>query len=98
MKYTPDKPLIYGETLESLRERLAAIGEKPFRATQIMDWLYKKRAGSPEDMTNLSKPLRAWLTDTFIFAPATPILDKRSGDVTDKLLLQLGDRSLIETV
>ncbi|WP_269542727.1 23S rRNA (adenine(2503)-C(2))-methyltransferase RlmN [Cerasicoccus fimbriatus] len=98
MKYTPEKPFIYGETLESLRERLAANGEKPFRAGQIMDWLYKKRASSPEDMTNLSKPLRAWLTDTFEFAPATPVLDKRSGDVTDKLLLQLGDRSLIETV
>ncbi|WP_309395961.1 23S rRNA (adenine(2503)-C(2))-methyltransferase RlmN [Cerasicoccus maritimus] len=98
MKYTPDKPLIYGETLESLRERLVASGEKPFRAGQIMDWLYKKRASSAEDMTNLSKPLRAWLAETFEFTPATPVLDKRSGDVTDKLLLQLGDRSLIETV
>lgn len=98
MKYTPDKPAIHGETLDSLRERLAGRGEKPFRAGQIMDWLYKKRADSPEDMTNLSKPLRAWLKETFDFAPARPLLDKRSGDVTDKLLLQLGDRSLIETV
>jgi len=98
MKYTPDKPAIYGETLDSLKERLAGIGEKPFRAGQILDWLYKKRAASAEEMTNLSKPLRAWLEETFDFAPARPILDKRSGDVTDKLLLQLGDRSLIETV
>ncbi|GHC10828.1 23S rRNA (adenine(2503)-C(2))-methyltransferase RlmN [Cerasicoccus arenae] len=98
MKYTPDKPAIYGETLDSLRERLEAMGEKAFRAGQIMDWLYKKRARSSEDMTNLSKSLRAWLTETFEFAPAAPLLEKQSGDVTDKLLLQLGDRSLIETV
>ncbi|MGE9296012.1 MAG: 23S rRNA (adenine(2503)-C(2))-methyltransferase RlmN [Puniceicoccales bacterium] len=98
MKYIPDKPAIYGETLESLQGRLADIGEKPFRAKQILEWLYKKRADSPEDMTNLGKSLRAWLAETFEFAPAKQILDKRSGDVTDKLLLQLGDRSLIETV
>ncbi|MEO0795952.1 MAG: 23S rRNA (adenine(2503)-C(2))-methyltransferase RlmN [Verrucomicrobiota bacterium] len=98
MKYVPEKPAIYGETLDSLQGRLADIGEKPFRAGQIMDWLYKKRASSAQDMSNLSKELRAWLEETFEFAPATPILDKRSGDVTDKLLLQLGDRSLIETV
>jgi 23S rRNA (adenine2503-C2)-methyltransferase len=49
-------------------------------------------------MTNLSKPLRTWLAETFELMPAALVLNKQSEDVTDKLLLELGDRSLIETV
>lgn len=98
MPFIPDKPAIHGETLDSLTERLVAIGEKPFRARQIMEWLYKKRAPSPAEMTNLSVRLRDWLEAEFEFAPATLILQKTASDVTDKLLLKLKDGSLIETV
>ncbi len=98
MKFTPIKPPLTGETLESLTERLRAQGEPAFRAKQILDWLYKKRVRSWEEMTNLPKPLRTWLAETFDFLPAALVLNKQSEDVTDKLLLELGDRSLIETV
>ncbi len=98
MKFTPSKPPLTGETLESLTARLQEKGEPAFRAKQIMEWLYKKRAHSWDDMTNLSKPLRAWLDETFILLPLKLIHGKQSLDVTDKLLLELGDRSLIETV
>jgi len=49
-------------------------------------------------MTNLPRSLRAWLDDTFVLMPASLVLNKQSADVTDKLLLGLEDRSLIETV
>jgi 23S rRNA (adenine2503-C2)-methyltransferase len=98
MKYTPAKLPLTGETLESLTEKLRAHGEPPFRAKQILDWLYKKRARTWDQMTNLSKPLRTWLDETFELMPASLVLNKHSQDVTDKLLLELGDRSLIETV
>lgn len=98
MKYTPAKPPLTGETLDSLTEKLRAHGEPAFRAKQILDWLYKKRARSWDEMTNLSKPLRAWLAETFEFMPTSLVLKKQSEDVTDKLLLELGDKSLIETV
>src|SRR5437868_12588795 len=98
MKFTPAKPPLTGETLESLSERLRAQGEPAFRAKQILDWLYKKRVRSWDEMTNLSKPLRTWLAETFELMPASLVLNKQSEDVTDKLLLELGDRSLIETV
>ena len=98
MKFTPAKPPLTGETLDSLTEQLRAQGEPAFRAKQILDWLYKKRARSWDDMTNLSKPLRAWLAETFDFMPASLVLNKQSHDVTDKLLLELRDHSLIETV
>ena len=98
MKFTPAKPPLTGETLASLTEKLREHGEPAFRAKQILDWLYKKRAHSWDEMTNLSKPLRAWLDDTFDLMPATLVLNKQSEDVTDKLLLELRDQSLIETV
>ncbi len=98
MKFVPARPPLTGETLESLAARLAERGEPAFRARQILDWIYKKRARSWDDMTNLSKPLRAWLAETFELMPASLVLGRQSQDVTDKLLLELGDKSLIETV
>jgi len=98
MKFTPALPPLTGETLDSLTARLRENGEPAFRAKQILEWVYKKRARTWDDMTNLSKPLRAWLAETFELMPAKLILNKESTDVTAKLLLQLGDHSLIETV
>jgi 23S rRNA (adenine2503-C2)-methyltransferase len=98
MKYTPAKPALTGETLDSLTERLRARGEPAFRARQILDWVYKKRVRTWAEMSNLSKPLRTWLEETFDLMPARLVLNKQSQDVTDKLLLELGDHALIETV
>lgn len=98
MKFTPEKKPIYEETIDSLAQRLSESGEKPFRAKQIMEWLYKRRVRSWEEMTNLPKTLRDWLSEQYEIQPARHILTKEAGDVTDKLLLQLGDGSLIETV
>jgi len=98
MKFVPAKAPLTGETLASLTARLATRREPAFRAKQILDWVYKKRARTWDDMTNLSKPLRAWLDEQFELMPVSLVHGKQSLDVTDKLLLELGDRSLIETV
>jgi len=98
MKFTPERPPLAGETLDTLAARLAERGEPAFRAKQILGWLHQKRVRSWDEMTDLSKPLRAWLADTFDLAPAELVLNKQSADVTDKLLLRLRDGSLIETV
>ena len=94
----PVKPILFGETLDSLTARLVEAGEPAFRARQILDWLYKKRVTEPAKMLNLPAKLRAWLTETFDVNPARFVLTKTSSDVTDKLLLELPDHSLIETV
>jgi 23S rRNA (adenine2503-C2)-methyltransferase len=98
MRPEPERRPLTGETLESLSASLGERGEKPFRARQVLDWLYKKRARSWDDMTNLPKALRAWLDAEFTLVPATLVLNRQSADVTDKLLLELWDRSLVETV
>ena len=69
MQFTPTLTPLTGETLDSLTEKLRVQGEPLFRAKQILDWLYKKRARTWEEMTNLPKPLRAWLAATFDLAP-----------------------------
>ncbi|MGF1482911.1 MAG: 23S rRNA (adenine(2503)-C(2))-methyltransferase RlmN [Opitutales bacterium] len=98
MKFTPEKPPITGESLDTLGARLGEWGEKPFRAKQILEWLYKKRIPTAAAMTNLPEALRHCLAEHFDFEPLKLVLNKRSSDVTDKLLLQLRDGALIETV
>lgn len=98
MKFTPAKPSIYGETLDSLSAALKEMGQPTFRARQVMDWLYKKRVTSWDAMSNLPKDLRSNLADRYILLPSERLLVKKAGDITEKLLLKLEDQSLIETV
>jgi 23S rRNA (adenine2503-C2)-methyltransferase len=98
MAFVPEKPPIHGETPETLGQRLSAQGYPGYRAAQIFEWVFKRRAESPEVMTNLPAPLRAWLADTFDFSPTVVMGKKTASDVTQKLLQRLRDGSLIETV
>jgi len=98
MRFASKKRALTGETIESLAAFLEEHGEKAFRARQILDWVYKRRARSWGEMTNLPRALRDRLDATFSLMPASLVLNRHSADVTDKLLLELEDRSLIETV
>jgi 23S rRNA (adenine2503-C2)-methyltransferase len=85
-------------TLEELRSALAAIEERPFRAVQIFDWLYKKRAAKFADFTSLSKALREKLAARFAFG-LPGLADKLSApDGTTRFLFRLGDGEHIESV
>lgn len=98
VRYTPRKPSLFGETLESLQNLVEFAGYKSFRANQVMDWLYKKRVDCWDAMSNLPLDFRMWLKENFILYPCKPIIEKCSDDTTQKFLLELEDRSLIETV
>ena len=82
VRFEPQKPSLFGETLEGLTKQIEAAGHKGFRAKQVMDWLYKKRVDSWDAMSNLPKDFRAWLDENFILYPTAPVIDKRSTDVT----------------
>jgi 23S rRNA (adenine2503-C2)-methyltransferase len=85
-------------TLEEVRAELVTMGERPFRAAQIFDWLYKKKAEKFEDFTSLPKALREKLADRFSLR-ALELDDKRSSiDGTTKYLFRLGDSEHIESV
>lgn len=98
VKFTPEKPSLFGFSLDAFTEFVLEAGFPRFRAQQVFDWLYKKRVDTWEAMGNLPKDFRAWLAAHYVLYPAQPVIEKQSGDVTEKLLLQLEDRSLIETV
>jgi 23S rRNA (adenine2503-C2)-methyltransferase len=85
-------------TLVDLRAELEAMGERPFRAGQIFDWLYKKRAAKFEDFTSLPKPLREKLAARFSFRSLGLADQRASPDGTTKYLFKLRDGQHIETV
>ncbi len=82
----------------SLESMFTDMGEKRFRARQVMQWIYQRRVTSIDAMTDLARPLRARLNeDTDIVLPE--IAGQRlSADGTIKWLLKLSDGNCIETV
>ena len=92
------KPSIYGLTRDELIDWAMEHGEKKFRATQIWDWLYKKRVQSFEEMTNISKDFIAKLNENFSVNPLKQRIVQESKDGTVKYLFELPDGMLIETV
>ncbi len=92
------KPSIYSLRLEDLQSWVEQQGEKPFRATQIFEWLYKKRVTSFEDMTNIPKALRERLDEHFVITTLKTLVQQTSKDGTMKFLFELHDGYSIETV
>jgi len=84
------------------REMMAAyfveIGEKPFRATQVMKWIHQMGVSDFDEMTNLSKALReklmrlAWIRTPKILA------EQFSDDGTIKWLLEMDNHNAVEAV
>ena len=85
-------------SLEELIPKIAELGEKKFRAKQIHEWLWKKRATSFDQMTNLSKSLRQNLQDMFIINAVLLREVQKSKDKTIKNAFLLADNSVIEGV
>lgn len=88
------KSLLFSE----LQEKLHELGEPSYRAGQIVDWLYKKRAKSFDEMTDLSRDLRAQLASQFAFGKIGIVRVLGSRDTTRKFLFRLSDENLIESV
>lgn len=83
---------------DGLVEFFTARGEKPFRATQLMKWIYGMGVTDFESMTNISKSLRAGLAaDAAIRLPEIAE-DSQSEDGSRKWLFRLDDGNCIETV
>jgi 23S rRNA (adenine2503-C2)-methyltransferase len=84
--------------LDELQRTLHELGEPPYRTAQIADWLYKKRAASFEEMTDLPQSLRTRLADTFSFDRIDIVRKLGARDTTQKFLFRLADDSLVESV
>jgi 23S rRNA (adenine2503-C2)-methyltransferase len=81
-----------------LLEELRQIAQPSYRASQITDWLYKKRANSFAEMTDVPQTLRAQLANDFSFGKIELVRAIGSKDATHKFLFRLSDNNLIESV
>ncbi|WP_409253915.1 23S rRNA (adenine(2503)-C(2))-methyltransferase RlmN [Bacillus sp. SCS-153A] len=93
-----EKVSIYGLTIDQLTSWVIEKGEKKFRASQIWDWLYKKRVTNFEDMKNIGANCIALLEEHFYMGTLKEEIKQESKDGTIKFLFKLQDGNLIETV
>ena len=98
MRFVPEKKSLLGESLESFESEILAADFPKYRAKQVFDWIFKKRISDWDSMKNLPKAFLEWLRINYVIDPTKILLDKQSNDVTQKFLIQLEDKRLIETV
>ena len=93
-----DQENIIGLSREEIGDRFLSLGLQKFRSGQVWHWLYHKGATSFEEMTTLSKKVRAQLGQTFSIKRPTVSEKQTSIDGTIKWLLEFEDGAKAETV
>ncbi|RUO42974.1 bifunctional tRNA (adenosine(37)-C2)-methyltransferase TrmG/ribosomal RNA large subunit methyltransferase RlmN [Aliidiomarina taiwanensis] len=83
---------------EGVKAFFADIGEKPFRADQVMKWIYHYCVDDFEQMTNLNKALRAKLSELAEIKAPEIKTQQESADGTIKFAMDLGDGQEVESV
>jgi 23S rRNA (adenine2503-C2)-methyltransferase len=83
---------------QGMRDFFAGLGEKPYRADQVMKWIYHRLESDFGAMTDLGKSLREKLPEVAMVAPPKALLDKASSDGTRKWLLGMDAGNAVETV
>src|SRR5665647_964972 len=84
--------------LPALEQFLQGQGKERFRALQVFKWIYQQDAHDFDEMTNISKALRAELADTAFISNLEPEAIEEGGDGTRKYLFNLGDGHAVESV
>jgi len=82
----------------ALTDWVAGIGQKPFRAKQLLKWLHQRTATDFSVMTDLAKDFRAQLESVACIQTLPILKDHLSADGTRKWLLDAGQNNAIETV
>ncbi len=95
---TPVKVNLLGMDRPSLEAFFTELGEKPFRATQILQWIHQRGVDNLDEMTNISKDLRTRLADTTEIRCPEVVLEQASDDGTRKWLLRVDSGNCIEAV
>ncbi|GFN32872.1 23S rRNA (adenine(2503)-C(2))-methyltransferase RlmN [Paenibacillus xylaniclasticus] len=93
-----NQPSIYQFTFDQLVAWLQERGHKKFRATQVWEWLYRKRVTDFAAMNDVHPTCIALLKEHFCIQTLTEHTKQVSADGTIKFLFRLSDGNLIETV
>ncbi len=83
---------------KGLQAFFVELGEKPFRATQLLKWIYQEGVEDFQQMTNLSKSLRAYLIEHCTIQAPEILLEKIASDGTRKWVIQMSCGNRVETV
>ena len=94
----PMLPDIKSLTREELEKQFAVWEQPAYRAAQLLEWLYPRRAASWEAMSNLPKALREKLRGNFTLQTLELVRKQGSHDTTQKFLWKLADGTFIESV
>lgn len=89
---------IYNYTEEELKEYWISKGEKGFRASQTIEWLYRHKITSFDEISNMKQTAIDFLKTDFSIDSLVCVTQQKSKDGTQKFLFQLRDGNLIETV
>lgn len=89
---------LLGLDTKSLQDFFVNIGEKPYRAEQLLKWVHFNGKNNFADMTNLSKSLRQNLAEIAEIVLPEIIFESKANDGTYKWLIKLWDGNCIETV
>ncbi|AZI13492.1 bifunctional tRNA (adenosine(37)-C2)-methyltransferase TrmG/ribosomal RNA large subunit methyltransferase RlmN [Avibacterium paragallinarum] len=84
-------------TRQQMREFFQELGEKPFRADQLVKWIYHFGEDNFDNMTNINKKLREKLKAVAEIKAPEVAVEQRSADGTIKWAMQVGDQQ-VETV
>jgi len=98
MTETNSQTSLLASTPEDLVAVMADLNEKPYRAKQLTEWIFRKRVETFAEMTNLSPALQAKLSERFHLRSLTVARVEGSEDTTRKFLLKLNDGRFVETV
>jgi 23S rRNA (adenine2503-C2)-methyltransferase len=89
---------LVGEPEAALAHLFDGLGEKPFRARQVLQWIHQRNASGFDEMTDLSKGLRTQLDEIASISLPDVLSEKRSADGTVKWLFESGAGQAVETV
>lgn len=93
----PEKINLLDLNRQQLREFFAELGEKPFRADQVMKWMYHYCSDDFDEMTDINKVLRTKLKELAVIRAPEVAEEHRSTDGTIKWAIKIADQ-LVETV
>ena len=93
-----EKTDLLGMDRQAMELFFASIGEKPFRAGQVMKWIHQFGVSDFAEMTNLSKALREKLLKVAQVRTPKIVAEQISDDGTIKWLLEVDNHNSVETV
>ncbi len=92
------KDNLFGYSLKRLQEKMVSMGEKPFKAIQLYQWIYERHVFDFDSWSDVSKKFREVLNERFCLTLPKIFKKQVSLDGTIKLLLEMEDGAKVETV